>query len=862
MSDGGDGFELHPGDPWHPGWTDDAVEDPSNPPPHRDSTPETPKRRWFGKKARREEPEAAAAEEDHAYSEPLADPQARFRPATPFVPEPPTQAEPGAADASPPLELPAWVGDATLGAEVEAAGFEAASGAVTSPLAAPEAMGDEIGIEAPAPRPATADPAAPSAGEQAAFEELRLLEQEPPTAAPPEAETPAAVPPPRGDAGEQPSPGVIPDGAAPPPPEEIPLDELALGEMPTEEFADPFEELRRLEAAAAAVSGPVVEPSADEPPPTRYGVASKEAFAALGNETGEDDLADWAAFAGDPGDVVPRRRAESAGAAAAPAAEVPPAEESAADGEFEAEPEMRERRGIWPFRRRRRRQEEPVADEFPAIEDVWPEEDVLGPGGWSEPQGHRSAVEQVESWDDAATDLPSDPLEPPAPFAPMEEPDWDDTPVAGTPTPAELGLQDDDATAQFAPPTGRVDLPDPAGEWDDDGGAGPALDPDEEWQLAFDDGTAEDTFVPSYEPRPAASRRDEVWAADPEWDPEATVEMTDPGLGHHDDVYGMAGTVEHRGLAEEMFRLGEEDTEWQAMAAAMPGIESGVVGFEDVADLSTGDRYEEGPRSDLGARFGVGLLLAVFLLGTMFVGGAAMAVFVGAMALLGIWEFYGTLRRLEFQPLAVLGYLAAIGILATVWFHGPIVVPIGLALLLVLVYFVYAFSPMRQDALANGGLTVLAVAWVAGSVAFATPILRQQDFRMLVLALVVATVAMDIGAFAFGRAFGSRALAPVVSPNKSVEGLVGGMVVTMAAGVGFGMLVEPFDLASGIALGAVVAVMAPLGDLAESMIKRSLGVKDMGTLLPGHGGVLDRIDGFLFVLPPVWVLYRITGLLG
>ncbi len=445
----------------------------------------------------------------------------------------------------------------------------------------------------------------------------------------------------------------------------------------------------------------------------------------------------------------------------------------------------------------------------------------------------------------------------------MEQPDWDDAAGVPTPAPQELMSPDDDEAAPFAPATGRVDLPAAgASEWDDDGGAGPSLDPEEEWQLAFDDGTAEDTFVPSYEPRPAASRRDEVWTADPEWDPEATVEMTDPGLGHHDDVYGMAGTVEHRGLAEEMFRLGEEDTEWQAMAAAMPGIESGVVGFEDVADLSTGERYEEGPRSDLGARFGVGLLLAVFLVGTMFVGGAAMAVFVGAMALLGIWEFYGTLRRLEFQPLAMLGYLAGLGILATVWFHGPIVIPIGLGLLLVLVYFVYAFSPMRQDALANGGLTVLAVAWAAGSVAFATPILRQPDFRMLVLALVVATVAMDIGAFGFGRAFGSRALAPVVSPNKSVEGLIGGIAVTMAAGVGFGLLVEPFDLGSGLALGAVVSVMAPLGDLAESMIKRSLGVKDMGTLLPGHGGVLDRIDGFLFVVPAVWLLYRITGLLG
>jgi phosphatidate cytidylyltransferase len=298
------------------------------------------------------------------------------------------------------------------------------------------------------------------------------------------------------------------------------------------------------------------------------------------------------------------------------------------------------------------------------------------------------------------------------------------------------------------------------------------------------------------------------------------------------------------------------------MAAAMPGVESGVVGFEDVADLSTGERYQEAPRSDYAARVGTGALLLVFLLGTMFVGGAAMAVFIGAMALLGIWEFYGTLRRLEFQPLGLLGYLGGLGLLVAVWFHGPVAVPIALSLLVVVVFFVYAFSPLRQDALANGGLTVLAVAWVAGTVAFATPILRQEEFRILVMALVAATVAMDIGAFSFGRVWGSRALAPVVSPNKSVEGLIGGIAVTMGAGLAFGLLAEPFDIRSGLALGAVVSVMAPLGDLAESMVKRSLGVKDMGTILPGHGGVLDRIDGFLFVLPAAWLLYQVTGFLG
>jgi phosphatidate cytidylyltransferase len=366
------------------------------------------------------------------------------------------------------------------------------------------------------------------------------------------------------------------------------------------------------------------------------------------------------------------------------------------------------------------------------------------------------------------------------------------------------------------------------------------------WRLDFDDGTTESPYgATAYDPAPAPAVRGDrdAWDEGPDWDPEATVEMTDPGLALSDDLYGGAGTIEHRGLAEEIHRLGAEDTEWQAMSAAMPGIETGVVGFEDVADLSTGEQYQEAPRSDLGARVGTGLLLLVFLLGTMFVGGAAMAVFIGAMAMLGIWEFYGTLRRLEFQPLTLPGYVGGIGLLAAAWFYGPVAIPVALSLLIVVTFFVYAFSPLRQDALA-------------------TPILRQEDFRILVMAVVATTVAMDVGAFWFGRTWGRRALAPMVSPNKSIEGLLGGILLTMGAGVAIGLFAEPFDLRTGIALGIVVSVMAPLGDLAESMVKRSLGVKDMGTILPGHGGVLDRIDGFLFVLPPAWLLYLVTGLLG
>jgi phosphatidate cytidylyltransferase len=200
--------------------------------------------------------------------------------------------------------------------------------------------------------------------------------------------------------------------------------------------------------------------------------------------------------------------------------------------------------------------------------------------------------------------------------------------------------------------------------------------------------------------------------------------------------------------------------------------------------------------------------------------------------------------------------------LATTWFHGPTAVAATLAMTAVVTFFLFAFSPLRRDALTNGGLTVLGPAWVVGTAAFAYPILVSEDYRILVLALVVVTAAMDIGAYAVGRAWGSRALAPVLSPNKSVEGLVGGIGACMLVGAAIGNFLEPFDLLSGIGLGVVVVCAAPLGDLAESMFKRSLGVKDMGSILPGHGGILDRIDALLFVIPAAWAFYQIIGLLG
>ena len=127
------------------------------------------------------------------------------------------------------------------------------------------------------------------------------------------------------------------------------------------------------------------------------------------------------------------------------------------------------------------------------------------------------------------------------------------------------------------------------------------------------------------------------------------------------------------------------------------------------------------------------------------------------------------------------------------------------------------------------------------------------DYRR-VFALLFLIWASDIGAYAAGKSFGKHKLAPSISPGKTWEGWAGGFLLTLAVGWALKFMLPELPLAYRLVAAGVVAVFAPLGDLAESMLKRSVGVKDSGHFLPGHGGLLDRFDAFLLVLPVLALL--------
>lgn len=328
------------------------------------------------------------------------------------------------------------------------------------------------------------------------------------------------------------------------------------------------------------------------------------------------------------------------------------------------------------------------------------------------------------------------------------------------------------------------------------------------------------------------------------------------------EQYIQSSTEEYAGLAEAVARAAEADSgELAAIAAPIPGLDTGVVGLDDVAVADVVD--QTGPELPRRSNLALRVLTALGLLG-IFLGSLVFEVTIGLLVLVillvGASELYTVLIRSGYRPIALFGFVGILSAQVGTWIWGIGAVPVAVIVTLAATALLIGVSPARHKNLENLALTVLVMIWIGGLGAFAFAMISSPHFRWLIGAVVVTTALMDVAQFFVGRRIGKHRLTGV-SPKKTVEGLIGGLIVAILVGIGFGFY-RPFDLASGLALGAVVAVVAPFGDLAVSVMKRSIGVKDMGSVLPGHGGILDRIDALIFVLPAAWIVFRAAGLLG
>jgi phosphatidate cytidylyltransferase len=244
------------------------------------------------------------------------------------------------------------------------------------------------------------------------------------------------------------------------------------------------------------------------------------------------------------------------------------------------------------------------------------------------------------------------------------------------------------------------------------------------------------------------------------------------------------------------------------------------------------------------------IALLCFNLGTFWTSLLA-AVIVGACAL----EFANGLQARGFRPATLLAALGSAGLVLAARKYGVDAYPVffGLVVVFSFLWFLLEITPGRPTL--GVATTLLTFGYIGGLGGFAGLLLGPDpDGVGLILGVAICVIASDVAGFFVGSQFGKTPIAPKVSPHKSVQGTLAGMAASLLFGAAVAGRIHPWDTKSGLALGALVAVGALLGDLSESLLKRDLGIKDFGSLLPGHGGILDRFDALLFCLPIAYYL--------
>jgi len=261
-------------------------------------------------------------------------------------------------------------------------------------------------------------------------------------------------------------------------------------------------------------------------------------------------------------------------------------------------------------------------------------------------------------------------------------------------------------------------------------------------------------------------------------------------------------------------------------------------------------------------------LAAVFLALAMWRPAGAMAFVTLALGLAAV-EYFARVTDKGYRPVIAVGVAACVATPLAAYWVGEAAIPLVLAF----AFFAGAISFIAADSVESGpmpnmAITMLGIVWIGVLGSYAALILAWSNFGQgtpwgtdtLVL-IAIGVVANDVGAYFVGTAFGRTPLRPWISPNKSLEGLLGGTILTLLVMLIIGMqdFSDTWSSTSHLLmLGIVISAMAPLGDLAESMFKRNLDVKDFGAIIRGHGGVLDRFDGFLFTLPAVYYLMLVV----
>jgi phosphatidate cytidylyltransferase len=228
-------------------------------------------------------------------------------------------------------------------------------------------------------------------------------------------------------------------------------------------------------------------------------------------------------------------------------------------------------------------------------------------------------------------------------------------------------------------------------------------------------------------------------------------------------------------------------------------------------------------------------------------GGIAFAVAMIAIGVLCLREY--VLMTAAERPLAIPAYLAVAALVLAAHFGTAFNILLVLAAGFPVLFAFAADSRHRDGATVSIGVTLLGIVWIGIPLAHAV-LLRDlpNHGAALLVDVLVGTFVADTAAYATGRMFGSHKIAPSLSPNKTIEGLVGGFLIGTMGFWFAGLYQDWLSGVDALIIGAAVAAVAPIGDLFESLLKRDLGTKDTGTIFGPHGGILDRLDAVLFTV--------------
>ena len=254
------------------------------------------------------------------------------------------------------------------------------------------------------------------------------------------------------------------------------------------------------------------------------------------------------------------------------------------------------------------------------------------------------------------------------------------------------------------------------------------------------------------------------------------------------------------------------------------------------------------------------IALLPILIAAIWFGSYWLAILVAAIATAGSIEFYRLDRNNILSPLHYFGTIVIIALILLPYFFNYITVTHILSVAVVVSLIWLLFSPRKDQAFNQWAWMMAGILYLGLMLAFWVKLRNINQGRDYVFWLLFIIIVNDSAAYFTGRALGKHALAPRISPNKTWEGAIGGLIASILISVLFGFIFSlPFPYWQLVVLGIGVSILAQLGDLIESLLKRNCAVKDSGTIMPGHGGILDRIDSY--ILTAAVAYYVITALI-